>query len=621
MNKYAQAVNVDEKPGGGIDQVVQYLDKTMARLEPPTSAEEWFARAEEAREGLLKLLLAGHPEGVLEEAPAVVWGETLETGAGYRVRKLRYEGYPGFWVPALLYEPTTPGDSLPGVLNPEGHHPAGNALQDKQKRCINLAKRGMVALSVEFIGMGELGIGNGHGRVYQMDICGVYGVGVFFLALKRGLDVLLNVPRVDPTRIAMTGCSGGGWQTMLLSSVDTRITAVIPVAGHSPVWQRIQYQPDIGDHEQLPPDWCRAADYDTMTAMLAPRPCLLIYNHYDDCCFVSEHTYESVYLRAKPVYELLGCPEKLEFHDCLFPRTHNYDEGNRARAYEFLERHFGLPDGGAEPPCDAELLTEAEVAVGVPDDNATFLTIAREAVIRCRQSRREARKEPVEERRRELAALLTLPELSIERLSFAEPVTCDDRRIRRGVAEAGPWRLPLLEVTGSKAQGTAIILQDQGCASDNIVPLLNKALECELRVLAVDLWGLGLNQASWQYHLLLETAGERVLGLQVAQLLALQRRLAQPCHLFAARLVTPVVALAAAALAPDAWASITSYGLMPSLDRLVDWPIEYGDCPSLFCRNLLPRFDIEDLLQLSAPVPVQDESRGLLRPQRRVVAR
>ncbi|HEY3416985.1 MAG TPA: acetylxylan esterase [Armatimonadota bacterium] len=621
MNKFAQVVNADMEAGGGIAQVVRYLDGVMPRLEAPGSAEAWGARAEEARAGLLRLLLAGHPDGVLEEAPAVVWGETVETGAGYRVRKLRYEGYPGLWVPALLYEPTTAGESLPGVLNPEGHHQAGNALPAKQMRCINLAKRGMIALSVEYLGMGELSSGNGHGRVYQMDLCGLYGVGVFFLALKRGLDVLLRVPRVDPSRVAMTGCSGGGWQTMLLSCVDTRITTVVPVAGHSPVWQRIQYLPDIGDHEQLPPDWCRAADYDTMTALLAPRPCLLIYNHYDDCCFVSEHTYASVYERAKPIYELLGCPDNLEFHDSLFPRTHNYDEGNRARAFEFLERQFGLPPGGPEPACDDEILSEAEIAVGVPDDNATFLTLAREALIRCRQQRREARRAPVEERRRELAALLTLPELTVDRMSFEEPVSYDDRSVRRGVAEVGTWRLPLLEVTGSVVTGTAVVLFDQGWACDRAARLIDNALKQELRVLAVDLWGYGQNQASWQYHLLLEAAGERVLGLQVAQLLAVQRQLAHPCHLFAGNMVTPIIALAAAALAPDAWASVSSMGLMPSLDRLVEWPIEYGDCPSLFVRNLLTRFDIEDLLLLSAPVPVRDESRGVLRSQRGMVSK
>ena len=42
---------------------------------------------------------------------------------------------------------------------------------------------------------------------------------------------------------------------------------------------------DLGDMEQTPSDLLTVCDYDTMTAMLAPRPALLIFNENDDCCF------------------------------------------------------------------------------------------------------------------------------------------------------------------------------------------------------------------------------------------------------------------------------------------------------------------------------------------------
>ena len=85
----------------------------------------------------------------------------------------------------------------------------------KQARCINLAKRGMLALNTEFIGMGELRADAEHNRIGHLDLCGVAGIGVFYLLMKRGLDVLLAHPKADLARTAMPGLSGGGWQTAL----------------------------------------------------------------------------------------------------------------------------------------------------------------------------------------------------------------------------------------------------------------------------------------------------------------------------------------------------------------------------------------------------------------------
>ena len=307
------------------------------------------------------------------------WLETLDPGTGYLVRKLRYEGYPGMWIPALLYAPRSADRPLPGVLNANGHHAGGKAMAYKQARCINLAKRGMLALSTEFIGMGDLRADADHNRIAHLDLTGAAGVAVFYLAMKRGLDVLLAHPDSDPARVAMTGLSGGGWQTAVLSALDERIRVIVPVAGHCPVWQRVGCQSDIGDLEQDPADLCTVADYDTLTALFAPRPALLIYNHDDDCCFQTRRTRRSVYAPVRPVYALFGAGDRLRLYDNRDPGTHNYEADNRRQLYRFLDEFFGLRTPDGDLPWEDELYTERELSVDLPQQQETLLSLAQAA--------------------------------------------------------------------------------------------------------------------------------------------------------------------------------------------------------------------------------------------------
>src|SRR5439155_16035861 len=200
-------------------------------------------------------------------------------GPGYRIRKLRFQPLPGLWIPALLYEPEKLAGKVPAILNVNGHDPNGKAAPYKQIRCINQAKRGMLALNVEWLGMGQLrSEGFQHGRMNQLDLCGTCGLAPFYLCMERGLDLLLGLPNTDPERVAVTGLSGGGWQTIFISSLDKRVKLTDPVAGYSSLLTRVRHFKDLGDSEQTPNDLATVADYTHLTAMMAPRPTLLTFN-------------------------------------------------------------------------------------------------------------------------------------------------------------------------------------------------------------------------------------------------------------------------------------------------------------------------------------------------------
>src|SRR5262249_33738818 len=235
-------------------------------------------------------------------------------------------------------------------LNVNGHDGNGKAAPYKQIRCINLAKRGILALNVEWLGMGQLrGTDYGHGRMNQIDLCGTSGLAPFYLNLKPGLDVLLSLENADPQRVAVTGLSGGGWQTIILSSLDTRVTLSNPVAGYSSFLTRIRHLKDLGDSEQTPCDLATVADYTHLTAMLAPRPLLLTYNAKDECCFEAGYALPPLRDAALPLFKLHGKENALRSHINEDPGTHNYEKDNRQAFYRMIGDHFYPGDARFDP--------------------------------------------------------------------------------------------------------------------------------------------------------------------------------------------------------------------------------------------------------------------------------
>lgn len=595
-------------------QVLAFLGEHLPHFTPPTSAATWREQAPALRAQVLDLFFRGHPVGLLAEQPQVHWGDRIETGAGYTIRKLRYEGYPGLWVPALLYEPDPLGEKAPAILNPNGHHAGGKAMDYKQARCINLAKRGMLALNTEFLGMGELRADVEHNRIGHLDLCGIAGIGVFYLLMKRGLDVLLAHPQADPERVAMTGLSGGGWQTALLAALDERVKVIVPVAGHSAVWQRRGCIEDIGDQEQCPADLCTVADYDALSALFAPRPTLLIYNRHDDCCFQTRRARKSIYEPIRPVFALLGARDNIALYDNTDPGTHNYERDNRRQLYKFLNQHWGLKTPDDDLPYRDELQTEEALAVGLPLDNATLLSIAQAAL--CTIRKRASKARPPAAARQALASLLKLPQWKNRLLQEAGPA----QKRKTGAIQHyllhldDTWTLPLTEYTPPRPRGLELIIADGGRGA--VAAPLATALAQGRRVLVADIFSIGELRTDPRHQMLIATAGQRPLGIQVSQVLALLATASQKSrvlHLTAHGRVCPVVALIAAALKPQALASLTTNTLLDSLGRLIDWPLPYDATPSLYCFGLLAEFDIPELVALSAPVPLADPQRGPLR--------
>src|SRR5580698_8615919 len=297
-----------------LQEIQDFVDVRIPRMPRVQSTAEWDTYARPARkETLDRAVFRGEAARWRQIPTRAEWLETIDGGPGYKIRKLRYEAVPGLWIPALLYEPTewkTP--KVPVSLAVNGHDPAGKAVAYKQLRCINQAKRGMIVLNTEYLHMGQLTAANyDHYRMNQLDLCGTSGLAPFYLVMSRGLDILLAHEHADPTRVTVQGLSGGGWQTITISALDTRVTLTNPVAGYSSLQTRMQYLADLGDPEQAPCDLETVTDYAQMTALLAPRPALLTNNFKDNCCFKADHILPPLLGMARPIYELYGKPNNL----------------------------------------------------------------------------------------------------------------------------------------------------------------------------------------------------------------------------------------------------------------------------------------------------------------------
>lgn len=601
--------------------MMAYYREKLPKLRRPECPEEWRERTARIRKELLaNVYLKGHQRGILAASPKIEWRGVIRTDHGYRIRKLRYEGYPGMWIAALLYEPDNIKGEVPAILNVNGHHRGGKAMPYKQARCINLAKRGMLALNTEFVGMGELQGCAFHMHQGHIDLCGTAGVGVMYLAMKRGLDVLLSHKNADRDRVGMTGLSGGGWQTAVLSAIDERIRLTVPVSGHSPIWHRatIRWR-DHGDVEQTPVDLCTIADYDTLTAMFAPRPALLIHS-VNDGIFRPEFMVDALYKPARKVYDTLGAKERIGFYANEDPGTHNYDRDNREQLYDCLKRSWDLDISTEDIPCaEDEILSEWELSVGLPGKNPTFLSIASDLAAEL-PVRRSSKATAVADRER-LRDVLRLPvdlPVSAERVGTPRPIK--GIAIANHVLEIGRWLVPVVEFCPPNARGTTVVLTE-GRRDQSLGPV-QTALNAGQRVLAVDLFAFGeqiIGEGEFHPYFMESVCagGDRPLGICTAQLLTLLRWAEQtpesgPTRLVAQGLSTSLVALCAAALEPER-VSAMSLNLPDTLRRLIDWQIEYIQNPVVFCFGLLKQFDIEDLVTLSDPVHIEIAGRGPMR--------
>jgi dienelactone hydrolase len=593
------------KPGQAFQQHVDYVQGRVPALQLPSAAGQWQRQQQELRKQVLQqVIFRGVPSSWQQKNPTVVWLERIKTDQGYSLRKLRVEALPGLWIPGILYEPDDLQGRVPVVLNVNGHDRKGKVTAYKQLRCINLAKRGMLALNLEWLGMGQLNSrGYAHNDLAKLDLCGTSGVSVFFLAMSRGLDVLLSHPQADPKRVAVTGLSGGGWQTIVLSSLDKRVTLTVPVAGYSALVQRLAQANSIGDLEQNPTDLVQYADYSHLTAMMVPRPTLLIYNDKDNCCFVSSTVKPNTFDPVVPFFRQAGVTDRFQYYENSNPGTHNYDQDNREQLYRFLNHHFFHNElaSNKEIPSLAELRSKEDLHVAIPGENVTFSSLASQLAESL------PRRADVPNPQRLLARLLRLEALTVETTQAvkgpAYQLPWKVQRLRLVMDKH--WTLPAVVIEGSEITRTVLWLSDQPWSKHHqqIGDLLQKG--CRVICFDAVLFGHAKPPGSlYQNAQVMSTVGARPLGIQAAQIQAAARFFSTRYQLAnlditASGIRVAVASLCAKALGEPSIGKLDTTGLPTSLKSLLLPTAQFDGVPELYCFGLLEWFDLPELRALA----------------------
>jgi dienelactone hydrolase len=339
----------------------------------PQSVQAWEPRRELVRRQLL-VSQGLWPMPTKTPLNAVIHGK-IDQGE-YTIEKVYFESAPGFFVTGNLYRPKNVSGKAPAVIFPHGHWKDARFLiqPDKyvreeiatgqerfveggksrfQSMCVQLARMGCVVWQIDALSDSDsiqfsaevihkfakqrpdMNRTEGWGLYSPQAEANLQSVmGLQTLNLVRSVDFVLGLPDVDPSRLAVTGSSGGGTQTMLLAAADPRVALSYPVVMVSTAMQggctcenASLLRVNSGNVE--------------IAALFAPKP--------QGMNTANDWTKEMATKGFPDLQKLYGLYGKKDFVTLQrgehFP--HNYNAVTRSGFYALINKHFKL---GFEAP-------------------------------------------------------------------------------------------------------------------------------------------------------------------------------------------------------------------------------------------------------------------------------
>ena len=362
----------------------------------PASKAAWETRAGELQR-LVKVATGVWPLPERTPLNPVIYGKVQRDG--FTVEKVYFESMPGHFVTGLLFRPADGKANVkrPAVLCPHGH---GGRMQDhgeanmakliasgdekfeksgrfpKLARCAQLARMGCVSFIFDMLGYADsvqINSALAHGFAKQRpDFEGQESFGLFSAQAElrlqsimgvqtwnsiRCLDFLESLPDVDGTRMAVTGGSGGGTQTILLCAIDPRPIAAFPngmvstsMQGGCTCENCTLLRIDTGNVE--------------LAGLFAPKPqAMTAANDW------TKEMMTKGYPELQQLYEMFGVKDNVYCREMLH-FGHNYNVVSRATMFDWFNQHMQLGVDGPVIEGDWEPLTAEESTVWDKDHPA-----------------------------------------------------------------------------------------------------------------------------------------------------------------------------------------------------------------------------------------------------------
>jgi dienelactone hydrolase len=335
------------------EQAKEQLAKFAATY---SNVDQWQVRADNIRKAILKGAGLDPLPKKTALNPIVHSKRKLD---GYTVSNVAFEALPGYFVTGNLYRPRGMKGPFAGVLCPHGHwskkNNHGRLRKNMQRRCAVLARMGAVVFAYDMIGYGDskrAGWPHKHPQAITLQLW----------SSIRAVDFLLTLKDVDPGRIGITGASGGGTQTFLLTAVDDRVAVSVPT-----VMVSAHFFGGCNCESGMPIH--KSKDHETnnaeIAALAAPRPLLLISDGKDWTKNVPDVEYPHI----QNIYRLYDAESKVaNVH--LADEGHDYGLSKRTGMYKFMAEHLALKLGPATKPDGT--IDESFVAVQKYEDLYVF---------------------------------------------------------------------------------------------------------------------------------------------------------------------------------------------------------------------------------------------------------
>lgn len=349
---------------------------------------------------------------------------------GYTIETVVIETMPGFWLGGNLYRPKDGQKKHPAILHPHGHWKKGR-LEDiptysSPRLAANLAKQGFVVFAYDMVGYNDTRLLPHDFGSPQESLWGFHPLAVQTWDSIRALDFLQSLPDVDADKIGITGASGGGTQTFLLTAADNRVRAAAPVNMVSFIMQ--------GDCIcESAPGLRVGTNNVEIVSTFAPKPLLIVSATGD----WTKNDPQEEFPAVQSVYRLYGQSQNVEVVQIDAP--HNYNRASREAVYAFFNKVF-YNRIGAFPEADIRIEPDEKMlAWGSRDLPADMKDRAKSRAEILTWWQEEARRAVASARRSQLRYWL-MHTLGVEWPANVNTIEVTGALSRAGLGEHIPYR-------------------------------------------------------------------------------------------------------------------------------------------------------------------------------------